>query len=253
MKKAAAFIVCVLLALCVALPCALASTNFELPELNMTADIPEGFVVFTRGMPEDAPGFAMLGTTKTDIDGKLITNNEYLHAVMPDASMEIAISMVPDKSDIFDYNLLSESDLNKGVEQFLKTAQTEYPDSEITGHFIYKQGQAIYICFDYSMPADGADYYYRAYGTVINGKAIQIKLSSNAPITGERQDMLKGVIDSVTFTEVKHKPASVSQYWWLFVIIAAILIVGLRIAKQRRKAKEAKDGGNAGMKYNGRM
>jgi hypothetical protein len=211
----------------------------------MAVDIPDGFVVFTRGMAENDPGFAALGTTKADIDGKLITNNEYLHAVMPDASAEIAVSMVPDKSGIFDYNLLSESDVEKGVKEFIKTAQKDYPDSNIIGHSIYKQGQAIYICMDYALPAGGSDYWYRTYVTVINGMVIQIKMSANEQITAEQQDMLKGVIDSVRYTEVKQKPFSISEYWWIIAVAGAVLIMALRISKVRKKAKAARDGNNA--------
>jgi hypothetical protein len=204
-----------------------------------------------RSPPLDAPritvsperAFAALGTTKADIEGILVTGGEYLHGVKPDKSSVIAVSMAPDKSGIFDYNLLSESDLEKGVEEFVKKAKKDYPDSEITSHSIYKQGQAIYICMDYTLPEDGHS--YRAYVTVINDMVIQIKMSSEEQIAAGQQDMLKSVIDSITFTEIKKKPFSISQYWWAIVIAGALLIAALRISKVRKKIKAARDGNNA--------
>jgi hypothetical protein len=245
MKRAAAILFILILTLCISLPYAFASSGYELPELNMTVNIPDDFVVLTRDMPEDDPSFAALGTTKTDVDGKLVTNNEYLHAVKKDASEEIAISMAPDKSGIFDYNLLSESDVEKGVKEFIKTSQKDYPDAKIAGHSIYKQGQAIYICMDYALPAGGSDYWYRTYVTVINGMVIQLKLSSNNTITAEQQDMLRSVIDSIAYTEVLKKPFSISQYWWAIAVAGGVLIMALRISKVRKKKKAERDGNNA--------
>jgi hypothetical protein len=200
-----------LFCICSAVPAALAAgLTYELPELNMTIDAPEGWIVFSRDIDEDDPNLELTGSDSKTLEDHYKENNIYLNIIKTSPLAEIVITMGEDDNSrkIYDFNRIPDADMQAQAEslmqemQRLMEGQAAYYDCSV-----YKHEQAAFFIFHLTQQINGSTVYGKQYTTIINGKTINITLHS---YEGEISDSLAGTlqdtIDSVTFTEVTSKP-----------------------------------------------
>lgn len=206
MKRTLGIILAAALALLGGAVTAHASKSYTLSDIFMTIELPDGWTVFTRDMEPGDPAYEALGSDKATVDGLLASGDIYLDAMNESMSLEIAVSITKDMENVFDLNLLSEQakeDALKNIEDVLAASFT------VTGTSRYKTGQTTFLCADMNGDVNGQTIYVREYATIINGSNMAVSLCSYGdPISAESEGLIKGVIDSVTFTKVLEKPSA---------------------------------------------
>jgi hypothetical protein len=203
MKKTVGVVLAVLIVLAAWITPAHASKSYSLKELSMTVEIPDGWTVFTRGMDANDPAFESLGTDKATVDELLQNGNIYLDAVSADTAAEMAVSMAKDPNNIYNLNLLSGAELDSAVQRIVDLLSINFKVAE---HSVYKTGQATFVYAYLSGQFNGRTQYLKEYVTIVNGMFIAAALSSAAPVTEAYDKIIKGVADSIVFTEILPKP-----------------------------------------------
>ena len=221
------------------------STTYELSELNMTIDVPADWITFTRDIDENDPNLEQMGTTAETLISTYETNSIYLNAVCLNPLSEIVITMVSDKStqSIYDFNLISDEDMPEAAESIRTEMQEIMGDAATyTESSIYTHTQAKFAVFNFETSGEFPDH-AQQYTTIINGQTINVTLHSyTGQLTAAQEQLLKDVVDSITFTKVTKKPwLDVSRVMMSAIIggisgAIAVVIVALVKKHKRRKA-----------------
>lgn len=216
-----------------------ASKAFELPELNMKIDSPEGWYVFTRDVKEDAPGLEYLGIDGKGLADEYKESGTYLDMISAAPGAEIYVAMIDSKEgrDIYDFNYISAEDLLPAISKIQEVQKQAEKQIEFSDAAVYAHKQAKFVYYDYTWQTDGITVHGIQYCTVINGQIIIISMSSReGDITGSLAQTLKSIVDSITFTEVKSKLTG--DYTAVLAIIAgaaAGAVIGAAIFALRKR------------------
>lgn len=246
MKKIFRVFIVFMLIMSVFISTAYASTQHDIDELDMSVCIPEDFMVFTRNTSTNDPNLSIIGMNKESLEQQFTQGNIYLDAIKNDYSTQIIVTMTQNSgaTDIFDLNLYTEEEKRNIAEEEQKSDALKTANAKYTGYAFCKNKQASFICFNISSSADENNLYSKQYFTIINGQAINIILySSNGLVSADQENILKSVIDNISFSKVKQKPiglfANISGWVIAGAISASIfgvfmLVVG--ITKKKRRA-----------------
>ncbi len=208
-----------LLCIFLAAPAALAAGGeaYELPELNMTIEVPKGWYTFDQDVQADDPVLKFLGINGKGLAEHFKENGIYLDMECADPAARIYVTM--DDSDIskriYDFNLITDEELKDGMEQASQSAEEQGKKEKIdySEGFIYRHKQAKFYVRSFSRPVSSKlTEYGTEYITIINGQDIAFQLLY--PSEGERfeslEQSLKSVVESIVFTEVTSKPIPVA-------------------------------------------
>jgi len=245
MKRLFAFLI-VLTFLSLSVPAAYAaeSNTYELPELSMAIEMPEGWVTFTREIDADDPNLAQFNTTAEALINNYKANSIYLNSICIDPLSEIVITMVSDKStqDIYDFNRISEEEMSGAAETIRAEMQELLGDgATYTQSGVYMHAQAKFVVLNFEKSGELSDH-AQQYTTIINGKTINVTLHSySGQLTAAQEQLLNDVVDSITFTKVTKKP------WLNFShaitnaiiggIIGVIIVTFVKLFKKRKRQK----------------
>ncbi len=194
-----------------------AGETCELPELNMTIEVPKGWYAFTQDVKEDDPVLKFLGINGKGLADFFKKNGVYLdmESADPDARIYVVMADSEYSRHIYDFNLVSDEELKDGMEKVSPEVKKQREKEKITftEGYIYKHGQAKFYVRNFSKPVSSKiTSYGTEYITVINGQDMAFQLLY--PGKGERSESLeqtlKSVVDSIVFTKVTSKPIPVA-------------------------------------------
>lgn len=208
MKKAFVFIFgAVLLFSASAVAFAADTVTYNISELNMKIDIPTDWITLTRDIDENDPNLKAMGIDRKTATDSMLSSNIYLSTIPPDFSELIIVFMGEDKisKDTFDFNLLSDSQLEEQASGEMKFASLE--DCSFTTNAVYSHSQAKYVIIDFNGVFDGNPGHGSMYFTIINGQAIGVMICSfTGELTESQRGMARQIVDGITFTKVLTKP-----------------------------------------------
>jgi len=178
--------------------------TYEVEELGLTIEIPDGFAVATRTSEDNDEILDITGLTYLEMLQIFQTEDIYLDALDPDLLCEVIITMTPLEMD--DFSSCNEVFLNALGEELLLLCpaegsedipnQTTFYDS----FELYFNEQTKYIIFNGRYELPEYTYHICLYYTVINNMAISITMQSyETEIPEEYLPMLKEIVDSIDY------------------------------------------------------
>lgn len=245
-KKIRLFYICALCTalLCVLTPAALAAgTAVDLPALKMKTEVPSGWTVLTRELPETDPAWQQIGLKKDDWMHHANQTNAYLSALSDDGQSELIITMEQDKDirKAYDLNLLDDDALAEFENE--QVTQRERAGKTVTRLRQYAHCQALF----YAIIETDASVHTREYVTIVNGMGITIAMKSlSGEITGDVGAALLYVMDNLVFTEITERPGfdySTILYGMIgiFLFIGFALVIRIRSRKKQSAAARKDD------------
>ena len=210
------------LALVLALPFSAAAETFSTEDFTM--EIPEGTYVFTPTTSTEDPNWAMAGVA--DPTTKLQTYQD-MHGIAElitqdgETSILIMQKQTDTTESIFSLRDLSEED----KEEFLDgTMQSKSEDILVEKYYIDVNGQPFYRLRVDGSP-EGMEYHEVQYATIINGYSLGFGIyGGDETVTQEQEDMLLGIVESITFSEILEKPETTITLQD-YVVVAAVLVL----------------------------
>ena len=210
------------LVLLLALPLSAAAETFSTEDF--TIEIPEGMYQFGPTTSVDDPSWALAGVA--DPTTKLQTYQD-MHGIAELITQdgETSILIMKNQTDttesIFSLRDLSEED----KEEFLDgTMQSKSEDILVEKYYIDVNGQPFYrLRVDGS--SEGMEYHEVQYATIINGYSLGFDIyGGDETVTQEQEDMLLGIVESITFSEILEKPETTITLQD-YVVVAAVLVL----------------------------
>lgn len=210
------------LVLLLALPLSAAAETFSTEDF--TIEIPEGMYQFGPTTSVDDPSWALAGVA--DPTTKLQTYQD-MHGIAELITQdgETSILIMQNQTDttesIFSLRDLSEED----KEEFLDgTMQSKSEDILVEKYYIDVNGQPFYrLRVDGS--SNGVEYHEVQYATIINGYSLGFDIyGGDETVTQEQEDMLLGIVESITFSEILEKPETTITLQD-YVVVAAVLVL----------------------------
>ena len=210
------------LVLLLALPLSAAAETFSTEDF--TIEIPEGMYQFGPTTSVDDPSWALAGVA--DPTTKLQTYQD-MHGIAElitqdgETSILIMQKQTDTTESIFSLRDLSEED----KEEFLDgTMQSKSEDILVEKYYIDVNGQPFYrLRVDGS--SEGMEYHEVQYATIINGYSLGFDIyGGDETVTQEQEDMLLGIVESITFSEILEKPETTITLQD-YVVVAAVLVL----------------------------
>ncbi len=253
MKKMLLLLLTALLLNVGAAPALAENKLYELPELNLTLEIPEGMLVFTRHMAEDDIALMAMGMTPEELRKDFTEKDVYMNAMSLNPIYEVIVTMMEyaGSQEIFDFNTLGDRKLKEMAELLLEGKAAQGKNFLYDSYRIEEKDKGKFMVLDLRQEAGGNTIYGRQYYTIFNGQAINITLQSyTGPISQEMTDTMQGIMDSLRFTAVFENPnkgAGIAK-WVLAGLTATAALAGLGMiltSKRRQKQEEEAAGGAA--------
>lgn len=210
------------LVLLLALPLSAAAETFSTEDF--TIEIPEGMYQFGPTTSVDDPSWALAGVA--DPTTKLQTYQD-MHGIAELITQdgETSILIMQNQTDttesIFSLRDLSEEDKEKFLDG---TMQSKSEDILVEKYYIDVNGQPFYrLRVDGS--SEGMEYHEVQYATIINGYSLGFDIyGGDETVTQEQEDMLLGIVESITFSEILEKPETIITLQD-YVVVAAVLVL----------------------------
>lgn len=210
------------LVLLLALPLSAAAETFSTEDF--TIEIPEGMYQFGPTTSVDDPSWALAGVA--DPTTKLQTYQD-MHGIAELITQdgETSILIMQNQTDttesIFSLRDLSEEDKEKFLDG---TMQSKSEDILVEKYYIDVNGQPFYrLRVDGS--SEGMEYHEVQYATIINGYSLGFDIyGGDETVTQEQEDMLLGIVQSITFSEILEKPETTITLQD-YVVVAAVLVL----------------------------
>ena len=171
------------------------STTVELPDLDMSIEIPEDYFILTQDIEADDPALDYFGFTQDYVVSYLQGSSIYLDALDAPINSEILVIMTP--NDIADMNDLPDDTLEE-VFDWMRDSYADMGLSMDTKDY-YTNGAVKYMVLDFHNTEDTTDYAIQYY-TLWDYKAINLVFHSyDGPVSAEERQLFRAVVDSVRF------------------------------------------------------
>jgi len=193
MRRLIRYFVILLLLSAVALPVGAKENTYQIPELDMTVEIPSSYDVFTLDMDEDDPLFEKYNYSKEMLVDRLQSGNGVLNAIAKDGKREIVITVFPD-AVLSDFHHMSETELTAFAD--LLQADCEGTDTPISKYEIYYHPQMTFLLIHYFDVQNNTNF-LQGY-TVYQGKNMYISLKTSTDIKVADKKIMQSVIDSIS-------------------------------------------------------
>ena len=237
--------------------------TFEIPEMNLTVELPAGMYAFTRdSLSPLSPDPDLAGAGITDAQTQLSEMEDYggyLLAKTEDGLLTINISKKESSStqSVFDFTLLSDEEFQSFIDTMSSTdgAGEELLDYSVTRYDDQPERPfvAVHLKVDTSKGAnameDGGVMEELSYVTIVNGFSISIDGVTDGEMTQEQKDLLRRIADSAHITEVLERPtlstgeivSLLSPLLLILVIVLVVVFVKLRNRRLMRQRRELAD------------
>ncbi len=227
-----------------------ADTVIELEELDIRVPVPQDWHVITRDTPADDPIFNTLNTDGSALMDYMDENSIYLNAICLSPLSEIVITKIENSEmeDIYDLNLLDDSDLDDLAQSVLGNEQRESTGLVYTDYTVYAHPQARFLVFDFYRTQSGVISYGEQCSTIVNGVMINITMHSyEGPMSASQKSLHQSIVDNTVFTRITEKHGSALD---VSSLLKSGLIGGLTalaaygvvmLIKRSKKRKESTD------------
>jgi len=237
---------------------ALAGNVYDIPELKLSAEAPDGWIVVTRNASDNAEAEVLLGTDSAALLDYLDKSLIYLNILEKDFSAEIFINKMEDENSqkVISINGYSDKQLNAmaeglmgmSIDEIKESAEsTKYEgvlaeDVEWHSFEIYKHHQAVFIKLYYTKYLNGAAVPSIQYSTIQNGQNINVSVNSySSEISSSLEETAKTFVDSIVFTEIQKGRAAIDAYTITKYVLVSIGIISIIVlAPYYIKAKKNK-------------
>lgn len=207
-----ALLLCTFLCVCPVYANDMSSYRYEEGAFSLL--LPTDWVLFTPNTADDDPNLSLLGTDGKTLQKKMSENNMVFNSVCPDLSREVTVYWFKNTKSraTFDFNLIKPDALSEQA-QSLIDHEFEGGEGVVLPTYLsyekYHNGQALFLRFEGVIKkGDTNEAEFIQYSTVINEYACNISLHTyGQAITAEDVNLLKKIIDSLTFDEVLKKTA----------------------------------------------
>ena len=215
------------LVLMLALPLTATAQTFSYGDYTM--EIPDGMYQFSLSTPLDDPSWALAGIA--DPQSHLESYSD-MHGVAEfiseDGETSILVQQQESSQTKQIYNLGELSEEEKA--QFLDgVMQSKTDEITIEKEYVDVNGQLFYrLLVDGSY--EGEEYHELVYATIVNGYTLGLNLpGGDESITPEQEELMRSIVDSITFTEILPKPENVFDTGTLMTTIAMLVLLVLVI------------------------
>lgn len=209
-----------------ALPLSAAAETFATDDFSV--EIPEGTTIFDSSTSVDDPSWALAGLAdpQEQLDTLREMNGVALLVTEDGTNVLIQQSESDTSQQIFSLKDLSQEDRDSFLDGLMQSRTDEIT---IDKYYIDINGQPFYrVRVDGA--SDGTEYHEVFYGTIINGYSLMFDIyGGDETVTQEQEDMLLGIAESVTFSEILEKPETTVTPEALFTTIAMLGLLVLVI------------------------
>lgn len=197
------------------------AARFE--SLGMKIDLPEGYYNLKSGVDTGDAKIefyaTMMRTTKEALASEYKQNGVLYNGINSNLANEIYISEAENKTtkSIFHLSTASEKQLDSLKEEIKSSITAK--EMKVTTQEIYSVGE---VSFLYTVSTKSSATCYQYY-TIVNGTAITIQLNSSD--SSAKSDIIKKMVDSISFDELQEKPADFMLYILIAVTAALVIMV----------------------------
>lgn len=215
------------LVLMLALPLSAAAETFSTEDF--TIEIPNGMYHFSPSTPVDDPSWALAGVANPEEKLQVYQDmNGIAELVTEDGKTSVLIMQSEsDKSkQIFSLKDLTEEDRNQFLDGLMQSRTEEI---KVDKYYIDIEGQPFYrVRVDGSF--EGVEYHELLYGTIINGYSLSFDVyGGEQSVTQEQEDMLLGMVESISFSQILEKPETTVNMQDVAVVITILVLLLLVI------------------------
>ena len=213
------------------LPMIVSATNYTAED--MTIDIGDNWMVFTRDNLENNENPAKFGVDENTMKVQMNTFGMYIDAISTFDNVNYTEMFVFVKStDEETMNLHKYKD-----EDALEVGKTLYNKYKPTRMELYKTKRLTYIVAEYTDKVNNKTLYVTDYYTVINGRGYTIKIQSPSEYNSEARNNIEKMIISISFKLNKKYEKSPYSHKFIYIIVCAIIggILGGIIAFLKNK------------------
>lgn len=256
MRKAAAFLLALLLTAALALPVSAeaAGERFTIPDTNFSFEVPEGAVFIHGDLPNDDPAWSALnildaGEKRTEFYESGLTGEIHLL----DSGRVISVS--EKRSENFSEYVFNLYDLDEETKQTVFERLSPSNETEGTGGTIQwvDHPQNPFFCIDlYSnLPSitngeEEETVYERLYGTIVNGGLISFDLyPTSEPVSDELDAVLRQLVASSEVSEFLPRPTyEITPQAILSLVVLGLiilLIIGFFVRRSVMKRREKRE------------
>lgn len=168
----------------------------NIDELEAQIYVPEGFIIFTRDLPEEE--YEKYGFTKKAFVESMILQNFFFEAVSVDSQSELAITI---KEDDFTNGIINLKNASEEIVQAMGSGfATGFGDYKV-----FETPQLKYLVFEYKMDhiiSNTTSNNFK-FMTIANGKNVTLLFrKSGEELTEEERNMVRFCAESITFEQL---------------------------------------------------
>ena len=216
------------------LPVIVNATSYKAEDL--TIDISDDWMVFTRDNLENNENLAKLGVSEATLKAQMNTYGMYVDAISTFDSVnyvEMFIFVKDTKEETMNLHKYKDADA-------LKVGEELYSNYKSTRLDLYKTKRLTYIVCEYTDKVNGNTLYLIDYYTVINGKGYTIKVQSPGSFDDNAKKNIEKMIISASFKLNKHYEKSPYKNKFIYIIICGVVggILGAVTSVLKNKKKK---------------
>jgi len=221
------------------------SRTFSFSDLDIAIDVPSELAVFTRNVTSADKSLDLINTTSDELLVMFQEHGIYLEAFPTDVSYEIVVSGKVVSQDVKDFDTLSESQLNEGLQTYKEQCEAVQTD-EITSVTTYKNNSTTFYQANFKTVSNDVTVYVQKYYTVMQGKELNFTVQSkDTAVTDSQASQLKALVDSTVYKQVNpsifESPIFTELTGYLFGLLITLGVLGgiiLVVIKSTSKKKK---------------
>lgn len=247
MKRLVCTLLMAVFAVSLALPVCAETMEVEIPELNMTIQLPDDMYVFTQDLDITDPKVSEAGITDVYETKKFYQdNNIYLNAVAKDQSYQVIVSKKENDStrEIYDFTIAEDEQ----IQSLITEMETSFEQGEgIDSYELsrYDTNGRPYIKMLLNITDQEGKKHELNYTTIVNGYSVVVDTYGEGELTQAQEELVKSIVDTAEYTLVE-KPETIEMapVAAFLVVAGPILLIVLMILipslYSRHKQKEQK-------------
>jgi len=219
-----------------------AAKTYSFSDLDIEIQVPNELAVFTRSVTSADKNLDLIDTTSDELLVMFQEHGIYLEAFPTDVSYELVVSGKAVSSDVKDFNTLSDSELNQGLQAYREKCESVESD-EIFDVTTYKNNSTIFYQTDFKTVSNDITVYGKKYYTVMQGKELNFTVQSkDIAVTDIQASQLKAIVDTAVYKQIDssifESPifTELSGYLFgLFVTVAVLFGIIFVVKKSTKK------------------
>ena len=215
MKKVICLIGLIFILMAIASPAIAAENSYDLPEIDISVEIPDSYVVITKetidSVIDEYVGTDIDSSEREALKESLLSSGVYMLLWSQD-DFELTIIAQDNSYKNESFANYSDSQIKEEYGTGLKDTLEQRGATVIGEPEIYQHSQIKMCKIAYSLTTDGTTRYLLSYSTVLNGKTYNFLFSSYKPILHQTSAVTaKEIIDGVHFNKMSSSSSSPSS------------------------------------------